>query len=224
MLVLESQIDKSKISSFARILFPGHIELVNTLKEAEKAVKFLEKQELLGLDTETKPVFKKNSSPRKVALLQISTLRVCFLFRLNYIGIPQPLIELLSSDKQLKVGLSLHDDIRLLQKWADFKMGKWVDLQNISKEMGLVDQSLQKLYANVFHQYISKSQRLSNWEADVLTEAQQKYAATDAWACVKLYGKFQELKRTRNYVIKEKNSQKLLIDRFIKDFIQTENK
>ena len=36
---------------------------------------------------------------------------------------------------------------------------------------------------------ISKSQQLSNWENDTLTEAQQRYAATDAWMCYEIYNK-----------------------------------
>ena len=51
------------------------------------------------------------------------------------------------------------------------------------------------------HEKISKSQRLSNWEADALTEAQQLYAATDAWACVRIYEYLEELRRHGNYVI-----------------------
>ncbi len=47
--------------------------------------------------------------------------------------------------------------------------------------------SLQKIYAIVFGEKISKAQRLTNWEAETLTPAQQAYAAIDAWACLKLY-------------------------------------
>ena len=55
--------------------------------------------------------------------------------------------------------------------------------------------SLQKLYANVFGEKISKTQQLSNWEAPSLTQAQKLYAATDAWACIRLY---EELKRLQH--------------------------
>jgi len=224
MVILESQIDKHRISDFSRETFEGRIEVVDTLREAEKAVEFLNKQKFLGLDTETKPVFRKNTSPKKVALLQIATENICFLFRLNYIGLPPALIDLLSSDAHMKVGLSFHDDIRALRMRGDFQMGKWIDLQRMARELGIMDQSLQKIYANVFHRFISKSQRLSNWEVDVLTDAQKKYAATDAWACLNLYNKFQELKRSHDYVIKEKISTSLLIDRFIADILQKEKK
>ena len=78
--------------------------------------------------------------------------------------------------------------------------GSFVELQSLAKEMGVVDQSLQKLYANFFEKRISKSQQLTNWEADVLTEQQKRYAATDAWACIQLYEEMQELDK-RGYML-----------------------
>jgi ribonuclease D len=50
-----------------------------------------------------------------------------------------------------------------------------------------MDISLQKIYAILFGERISKNQRLTNWEADTLTEGQQHYAAIDAWACLRIY-------------------------------------
>ena len=47
--------------------------------------------------------------------------------------------------------------------------------------------SLQKIYAIMFNKKISKSQRLTNWQAPNLTLQQQKYAAVDAWACMDIY-------------------------------------
>ena len=46
---------------------------------------------------------------------------------------------------------------------------------------------LKQYLAIIFHQKISKSQQLTNWEAPQLTEAQQRYAAIDAWACLRIY-------------------------------------
>ena len=54
---------------------------------------------------------------------------------------------------------------------------------------------LQKLYANVFQQKISKSQQLTNWEADILSDKQKRYAATDAWACVQLYNELNAIRQ-----------------------------
>jgi ribonuclease D len=77
--------------------------------------------------------------------------------------------------------------------------GNWIELQDYVTRFGMVDKSLQRIYANLFGEKISKSQRLSNWEAENLTEAQQLYAAIDAWACVKIYLQLQELERSGDY-------------------------
>ena len=139
-----------------------------------------------------------------VSLMQVSTDDTCFLFRLNYIGMPDSLINLLQS-RQLKVGLSLKDDIHSLHRKYSFEPQGFLDLQAYVKNMGIEAQSLQKIYALLFGQKISKSQRLTNWEADVLTDRQKAYAATDAWACIRIYKYLEELKCKDNYRIIELN-------------------
>ena len=203
--------DKHLIRDLPQVSFPGRIEVITSKTEANKAVDFLFSQPLLGIDTETRPSFKKGKQ-NKVALLQISTKHVCFLFRLNIIGLMPSLIRLLEDETIKKVGLSLHDDIHsltrlLVNSSTKLKIGSFVDLQNLVKEIGIEDMSLQKLYANFFHQKISKRQQLSNWESEVLTEKQKNYAAIDAWACINIYEEFNRLKQTGDYqlVIQEEN-------------------
>lgn len=176
------------------MLFPGHIEVIVSEGDAERAVRFLMKQPILGFDTETRPSFTQGRQ-YKVALLQVCNGDICFLFRLNRIGLPPCLIKLLEDKRITKIGLSWHDDLRALNGRQQFRAGKFIDLQTIAGEMGIVDMSLQKLYANIFGQKISKGQQLSNWEADNLSDAQKQYAATDAWACVKLYEEMMRMKK-----------------------------
>ena len=147
---------------------------------------------MVGVDTETRPSFTKGRV-NKVALLQISTEDTCFLFRLNSIGIPDFVEDFLQNDV-LKIGLSLRDDFNMLRKrnHKDPREGNWIELQDYVSRFGIQEKSLQKIYAILFGKKISKSQRLSNWEADVLTEGQQLYAATDAWASLKIYLKLAE--------------------------------
>lgn len=183
--------DKCKIPVLPRVLFPGRIVVVVSERDAVNAVKFLMRQPLLGFDTETRPSFFKGKL-YKVSLLQVCCDDagkgcVCFLFRLNQIGLPECLIKLLEDRNITKVGLSLQDDLRALEQRKRFISGTFIDLQATAKQMGIADGSLQKLYANIFGQRISKGQQLSNWDADNLSEAQKLYAATDAWACVMLY-------------------------------------
>ena len=184
-----------------KVLFPGRIFVIYTESDAEKAVAYLKDQRIVGVDTETRPSFKRGTT-HKVALLQISTQDTCFLFRLNRIGMPDSLQEFLMSDT-LKIGLSLKDDFNSLRKRQDMHpdRGNWKELQEYVGKFGIEDRSLQKIYANLFGEKISKNQRLSNWEADVLSEGQKLYAATDAWACVEIYNCLSELESTGNYEI-----------------------
>lgn len=195
MKTLVNRYDKKKIGQLPKILFQGRVIVIQSIQEAAKAVDYLLSRQIIGLDTETKPVFKKGCGMNPVALLQVATEDTCFLFRLNHIGLTDDLIRLLTDSNVLKVGLSLKDDFSQLRRRRPFDAGRYAELQDMAKEMGIVDQSLQKLYANFFEHRISKTMQLSNWEADVLSEAQKRYAATDAWACIQLYKEMQHLEQ-----------------------------
>ena len=201
MRQIRNTITKAEIASMPKVKFEGRIFLIYTEEGADMAVDYLKTQQIVGVDTETRPSFKRVMT-HKVALLQIATSDVCFLFRLNRIGIPKSLQDFLMSDT-LKVGLSLKDDFMMLHRRKDVhaEEGNWIDLQDYVGRFGMDDRSLQKIYANLFGKKISKSQRLSNWEAESLTESQMNYAATDAWACVEIYNCLSELERTNDYEI-----------------------
>lgn len=184
-------ITKEEISLLDIEEFPGRIIVIDTPKDADKAVEYLSHFEAVGFDTETRPSFKKGTR-YKISLMQISTDEACFLFRLNRIDIPQSLEDFLVNEKILKIGLSLRDDFGAIRKRTDIKPANFLDLQNYVGQFGIEDASLQKIYAILFDKKISKGQRLSNWEADVLTEQQKKYAALDAWACLKIYNQLNQ--------------------------------
>lgn len=200
MKIIKDKYEKKEIQNLPRALFEGRIVTIISEREANAAVRFLLSQDIIGLDTETRPSFKKGRS-YQVALLQVSTHDTCFLFRLNRIGLCPALRSLLEDCSVLKVGLSLHDDFRMLNRRGEFTPGRHAELQQEVKKLGIQDMSLQKIYANIFGEKIAKNQQLSNWEADVLTEAQQRYAATDAWACIKIYEEIQRLQKCQNYVL-----------------------
>ena len=184
-------ITKEEISLLEIEEFPGRILVIDTEKDADKAVSYLTQFEAVGFDTETRPSFKKGTR-YKISLMQISTDEACILFRWNRSGIPQSLEDLLVNDKILKSGLALRDDFGAMRKRTDIKPANFLDLQNYVGQFGIEDASLQKIYAILFDKKISKGQRLSNWEADVLTEQQKKYAALDAWACLKIYNQLNQ--------------------------------
>lgn len=198
--ILYSKFDKTKIGDLPRVVFPGRIITILSPGEAQRAVDYLLQSDILGFDTETRPVFKKGAR-NKVALLQVSTHNTCFLFRLNRIGLCPAVKQLLEAEGPLKIGLSWHDDIMGLHKRGDFEPKGFIDLQEHMTELGIKDMSLAKLYANLFRKRISKREQLSNWEADVLSQKQKEYAATDAWACIMLYEEYMRLKKTQDFFL-----------------------
>lgn len=215
--IIYNHINKNWISKYPIVKFSGRIVVVLNAQEADKAVSFLLSQPLLGIDTETRPSYKKGKQ-NNVALLQVSTPEVCFLFRLNIIGMTDSIIRLLENKDVVKVGVSLNDDLRLLHKNGEFEPGSFIDLQNCINNIGIEDKSLQKLYANLFHKRITKGQQLSNWEADILTESQKLYAATDAWACINIYKEFKRLSETGDYqLIKEETDNNELSESISKE-------
>lgn len=185
-------ISKEQIATLPRAVFPGRIIVIQTKSEAEKAISYLEKYEVLGFDTETRPSFKKGQS-HKISLMQISTDDTCFLFRLNMIGIPPCLNQILTNPNIKKIGLSLKDDFSAIKKRMTLEPKGFIELQSFVKKFGIEDNGLQRIYAILFGEKISKGQRLSNWEALTLSDAQQKYASLDAWACLCIYNKLIKL-------------------------------
>lgn len=168
--------------------FKGEIVLVDNLKVFNEVFPRLLGSNLLGFDTETRPTFKKGRR-NSVSLIQLSTADLACLFRINKIGIPDEMVELLSDRDIIKAGVAVHDDIKFLKGVRKFSPDGFVDLQNFVKDFGIQSSGLKKLAAIVLGFRISKRQQVTDWEADQLTEAQQIYAATDAWVCHQIYKK-----------------------------------
>ena len=184
-------IDKATINELPIECFAGRIHVVETVDQAQRAVEHLRQHSVLGIDTETKPSFRKGRT-NKVSLIQLSTDTDCYLFRINKIGLIEELRDLLTDPDMTKIGISLRDDFSVLHRVDSFEPRNFIDLQSVVGQYGIDDMSLQKIYAIIFGKKISKSQRLSNWEADQLSVPQQYYAALDAWACLHIYEALQE--------------------------------
>lgn len=180
------EISKEELADFEVISFDGEIVCVDRLEQLDEAMSQLWNSSFVGFDTETRPSFRKGQK-NSVALLQLSANGRAFLFRLNKIGLPVQLAGFLSSDKVIKIGVAIHDDIKELKQLRSFEAKGFIDLQDMVKEYGIVSSGLKKLSAIVLGHIISKRQQVTNWENDSLSEAQQLYAATDAWICLKIY-------------------------------------
>ena len=188
-----AKIDKDVVRELPVAQTDCEIEIIDSANEVAAAVDCLMQEEVVGFDTETKPSFTHGKS-NKIALMQISTAKKCFLFRLQMIGKSEALKNFLENEKIKKIGLALHGDLRNLRVWDKFTPKNFIDLQKIVIQYGIEELGLQRIYAIIFGKKISKSQQLSNWEAKILNQAQQIYAATDAWACREIYLKLIENK------------------------------
>ncbi len=179
-------IDKQAVNQLPQVTFPGRIHIISAISQVKSAVNALATAPVVGFDTETRPSFHRGER-HPVALLQLSTDSDAFLFRVNKTGVPEPLKRFLEDENCLKIGLSTTDDFHQLARVSDCKPAGFIELQQLVKQYNITDMSLQKIYAILFRHKISKGQQLTNWEAPQLTDAQQRYAAIDAWACLKIY-------------------------------------
>lgn len=179
-------IPKDKLAALPAAHYDGEICIVDKEEQLEEAIAELRKSPVIGFDTETRPSFKKGHL-NKVSLVQLSTHSKCFLFRINLTGLPQSLINLLEDESIMKIGLSTHDDFHNLNKLQPLQPGGFIELQNYVKQFRIADNSLTRIYGILFGKRVSKGQRLTNWEAEQLTQAQQHYAALDAKACIDIY-------------------------------------
>lgn len=186
MIDFEKSISTEELVNFPLTAFEKDIYVVEKKEQIESAVNYLKLQTVLGFDTETKPCFKKGEK-NEVALLQLATKDKAYLFRLNKIRFDGSIRRILADSTIIKVGVAIKDDLNTLKKKSNFEPQSFVDLQEMVKKYGIQSFSLQKLSAIVLGLRISKSKRLSNWEADILNEAQLKYAATDAWVAHEIY-------------------------------------
>ena len=181
--IMPKEMEKMDFASF-----PGKIYVIDSVgAEFNRAIAYLRSQKIIGFDTETRPTFSQDQPRYGVALLQLSGPDKAFLFRVNKMGMHRRLCNLLASEKIIKVGAAIHDDIKGLQKKHDFVPAAFADLQKMVWEWGIRDKSVKKMAAIILGFRVSKTQQLSNWEAGVLSEAQCRYAATDAWVCREMY-------------------------------------
>ncbi|MCY1634221.1 3'-5' exonuclease [Marinifilum sp. D737] len=192
MLPFQKSITSEEANKMPLKAFEGDIILVDEYKDLYEAVQYLKKYSILGFDTETRPSFKKGKV-NDVALLQLAANSKTFLFRINKIGLPEEIIDLLNNPNIVKVGAAIKDDIRGLQKLNDFDANGFLELQDYVSNFGIESFSLKKLSAIVLNFRISKRQQVSNWEAETLSPGQLRYAATDAWVSLKI---FERLKAT----------------------------
>ena len=190
-MAFASSVTVEEIEALEIASFPGVITVVQSSgsQEFDQAMEYLNAQQAIGFDTETKPCFVPKVPRNKMAILQLSGPDRAYIFRLQQVGVPPKLAALLGNPNILKIGAAVHDDIRGLQEYRKFIPKGFVDLQRLAPAYGTEEKSVRKMSAIILKKRVSKSQQLSNWESSHLSEAQLRYAAIDAWICREMYYK-----------------------------------
>ena len=190
------KIDNEQTAALPALEFRGEIRIIDREEQIEEACRYLSAHPAIGFDTETRPSFKAGVSYR-VSLLQLSTEERCYLVRLNKTPLAKSIVRLLENPAIKKIGADVAGDLRSLRQLRHFREGGFIDLQTIAQEWGIEEKSLRKLSAIVLGKRVSKAQRLSNWESATLTDKQQLYAATDAWASLRIYEKLMQTPKNK---------------------------
>ncbi|NND07938.1 MAG: 3'-5' exonuclease domain-containing protein 2 [Saprospiraceae bacterium] len=185
-------LEKKEINNLNLVQFDGPVHMITDPNEAAEVVNSLHQHDIIGFDTESKPVFKKGNY-NHVSLMQLATIQEVYLLRINALGLTQEIRDLLENQHLSKVGLALQNDLHDLKKLEPFEPSGFIDIQHIMRREGIKTMGLRKLCAQLLNFRISKGAQVSNWEADTLSEKQIRYAATDAWACLKIYQKLKEM-------------------------------
>lgn len=192
--------------------FEGEVVVVDREEQIQDAVNYLRTQSVLGVDTESRPSFKRGIH-YPTALVQIASHDRCYLFRLTHIGMPQALADVFADSKICKVGLAFRDDINGLRRRRNFSPANCIDIQSMVGQYGILDLGLQKLFAICFGKKISKTQQLTNWENTHLTPEQARYASTDAWATLLIYEdllKHKPLSREEVEALKNEEKERMI--------------
>jgi len=184
-------VSKEDVRNYPLIDFKGNIHVISELAELVNCCHIISKQTIIGFDTETKPAFKKGVS-HDISVLQLSTDNDVFIFRIDKTGLDKKIVSILSDPNVLKVGIDVKNDLIGLKKIKNFQESNFLDLNALAIQKGFESIGAVKLCIMLLGYRISKSQRLSDWSADKLTDSQLQYAAIDAWICPKILAAFKK--------------------------------
>jgi ribonuclease D len=185
-------ISKEQIAELPIRRYEGKVRLITTVPDLERARADLRQETVVGLDTETRPAFKKGETYLP-CLVQAATARAVYLFQLRRVDVFPVINEMLSDARIVKAGVGLAYDVRQLKQVFPFDVNNVVDLGVIARRRGLGQTGVRNLAGMFLGFRIPKGNRTSNWAAPQLNPGQVAYAATDAWASRELYLKFESM-------------------------------
>ena len=172
--------------------YAGRTRVVATREDLEEARADLREERVVGLDTETRPAFKKGES-HLPCLVQVAGARAVYLFQLRRAESFPLLAGLLGDARIVKAGISLADDMKSLARVFPFGAENLLDLGELARRNRFAQTGLRNLAGMALGFRIPKGAQTSNWAATQLSDAQIAYAATDAWACRELFLRFESL-------------------------------
>ncbi len=182
---------KDEINNLDLISYNGDIHLIEDNYNLDIIFNEIAGHNIVGFDTETKPSFKKGDK-NFVSLVQIAIPERVFLLRIHKIGLAKEIIDFFENDKILKIGVAIKNDARELQQIRAFQPKGFLELPDFAEQLGIEAKGLRGLAAIILKGRVSKGAKITNWEADVLSEKQKIYAATDAWACLEMYHRIKK--------------------------------
>ena len=189
---IASAISREHMADLPIRRYEGKICLVTTTQELSRARAEIGAETALGLDTETRPAFRKGESYLP-SLVQVATAQTVYLFQLRRLDVLPVVAELLSAPQSVKAGVALAHDLRMLKQVVPFTEQNMLDLGQIARHAGLSQTGVRNL-AGIFLGYrVPKGKTTSNWAATHLSAQQITYAATDAWVCRELFLRFRSL-------------------------------
>lgn len=183
-------ISKQEVADLPIRRYEGEVFLVATPQDLQHARADLLDERVVGLDTETRPAFRKGES-HLPCLVQAATARAVYLFQLRRAEVFPMLAELLAKPHLVKTGVGLAHDLRQLKLVFPFTAENVIDLGVVARRSGLGQTGVRNLAGLCLGFRIPKGNRTSNWAAPRLSPAQITYAATDAWACRELFLDFE---------------------------------
>lgn len=184
--VAPSSISRDALNALPIQSFKGRVNLIDTDEDLVRALVDIQRETLLGFDTETKPVFKAGVS-HPPALVQLAGEEQAWIFQLRKLTKLNELFAVLSNPAIVKAGVALADDLKKLKELHQFKPAAFAEVGDLAKKLGYTQTGLRTLAGLVLGFRVSKREQRSNWARSQLTPAQITYAATDAWVSRALY-------------------------------------
>jgi len=183
---------REEVGQLAVRKYEGTICLVASGQDLKRAIHVIRREQVVGLDTETKPTFRKGQF-HLPCLVQVATASVVYLFQLKRMEFSGTLVEVLENSTLIKAGIGLADDFSNLKKVFPFKPQNIIDLSLVAQQQGIKQSGLRSLAGQLLGFRITNGSSTSNWASHRLTLKQIVYAATDAWVCRELFLRFQQL-------------------------------